>query len=77
MSTVYVIQPSSSVSKSSSDRILALLQKLNKSNRVLTSGFDRTENRSSLNSTPLIPRTQAQGSHQTLSHEAPLPSQAM
>ena len=56
VSTVPLNQPGPS-GNSSNDRIMALLLKLDESNKVLTARIDKMEQRPSLNSTPVIPRS--------------------
>ena len=56
VSTVTLNQPAPSTN-SSNDQIMALLLKLDESNKALTARMDKMEQRSSLNSTPVISRS--------------------
>ena len=55
VSTVTLNQPAPT--NSSNDQIMALLMKLDESNKVLTARMDKMEQKPSLNSTPVIPRS--------------------
>ena len=56
VSTVNLNQPGPS-SNSSNDQIMTLLIKLDESNKALTTRMDKMEQRPSLDSTPVIPRS--------------------
>ena len=69
-------------SNSSNDQIMALLLKLDESNKALTAGMDKMEQRPALDSTPVIPRSQGI-EHQALNnyggnnHPSTLPTQSV
>ena len=81
VSTVHLNQPGPS-SNSSNDQILSLLMKLDESNKALTARMDKMEQRPSLDSTPVIPRSQGLD-HQALNnvmgqnHHSALPVQSV
>ena len=57
-------------SGTSNEAIITLLQKLDESNKILSSRMDKMERRSSCNSTPVIPQSH---SHETHHSATPLP----
>ena len=81
VSTVHLNQSGPS-SNSSNDQILSLLMKLDKSDKALTAHMDKMEQRPSLDSTPVIQRSQGLD-HQVLNnvvgqnHPAALPLQSV
>ena len=81
VSTVNLNQTGPS-SNSSNDQIMALLMKLDESNKALTAHMDKMEQRPSLDSTPVIPRSHGL-EHQLLNtfvgnnHPLALPTQSV
>ena len=82
VNTVNLNQPGPSTSGSSNEQIMALLLKLDESNKALMARMDKTEQRPSLDSTPVIPwshslKNQALNDHLSHNHPPVPPTQAV